>query len=425
MHESFCFPETICASLIFTSCEKEPLPSDDSANLKFSIEMLDPEDITDTSATLVVKINPVGKSFYIYFEYLMEEESILMDMVSCSGDQEIIIKCPYNKFTPNTEYQVRARAREMKNNQFVNNGISATSNIKTFKTSNIPIISIVQSKATYDEINLKLNLIPGEPDVKVLVEYIVNGQVYTKGGESYCGDDPLEICYKLDGLSKDTKYPVKIKAIGKTEVLIDTTLVSAAVQDYDGNYYRTVTIGNQVWLMDNFCGTHFANGDSILHLPNPNEWEATSTPAYTYYNNDADLGAIYGGMYNHYVARDTRGLIEGYHVPNREEWKILAETLGGFLEAAIEMKDNSGAYWPPSPYYLATNSSGFTALPSGRVQDGGYIGLGHIATFWTSEKEDQFNLAFIAYILYNRNELYANNFANHYYTGFSIRLVKD
>lgn len=420
LRRAFAFLIIMCASLIFiTSCEKDPLPP---VVTEPSIELLDPEDISNTSATLVAKVNPVNKPAAVVFEYFNGKKWEMLEIAYCQGSQESIVKKTCTKLKPKTEYQLRALLQETRDNYFI---LLATSETKTFTTLNPPDISIMQAKATYTEINLQVKLVPKETNVRVRVDYLVNGETHTQTSGAYSGGDPALVNFKLDGLAKDTRYPVKITAIGSGERVIDTTLVSAAVQDYDGNYYRTVTIGNQVWLMDNFCGTNFANGDPIPHLPNPSAWEATTTPAYTYYNNSAELGAIYGGLYNWYVASDPRGLIVGYHTPTEGEWKVLADALGGYKVAGIKMKENSGNYWQYSPDHPATNASGFSALPAGLLADGAYCRLRQIAKFWTGEKEDFLQCAYLVVIFYDSDSFDVGGILSPYRWGLSVRLIKN
>jgi len=68
------------------------------------------------------------------------------------------------------------------------------------------------------------------------------------------------------------------------------------VQDYDGNNYGTVQIGNQVWMTMDLKTTHYNNGDLINLVEDQAEWAALNTPARCYpYGNPFYLGGYNSG----------------------------------------------------------------------------------------------------------------------------------
>ncbi len=71
------------------------------------------------------------------------------------------------------------------------------------------------------------------------------------------------------------------------------------LKDGDNNVYTTVQIGNQVWTVENLRTTRYADSTAIPNVTGNSEWEALSTPAYCWYNNDLDQG--YGALYNRWV----------------------------------------------------------------------------------------------------------------------------
>ena len=59
------------------------------------------------------------------------------------------------------------------------------------------------------------------------------------------------------------------------------------VVDIDGNVYHTVTIGSQVWMVENLKTTKYNDGSAIPLVPDNSAWTALSSPGYCWYKNDA------------------------------------------------------------------------------------------------------------------------------------------
>lgn len=57
------------------------------------------------------------------------------------------------------------------------------------------------------------------------------------------------------------------------------------VKDFDGNYYKTCKVGNQVWMAQNLAVRHFNNGDEIPYISNGATWVATHSSACVAYSN--------------------------------------------------------------------------------------------------------------------------------------------
>jgi uncharacterized protein (TIGR02145 family) len=217
----------------------------------------------------------------------------------------------------------------------------------------------------------------------------------------------------------DIVYLINYKYKGAPAPICD------AVTDIDGNVYRTVTIGTQVWMAENLRVLHYRNGDPIPHVTDGNEWSDLTTGACCPYNNTIimPLIATYGRLYNWYAVNDSRNIApEGWHVPSDAEWQTLADYLGGDAVAGGKMKEAGTTHWD-SPNTGATNESGLTVLPGGdRDYNGTYDGMGFLAYFWSSTEVDSGN----AWYRYLHCEV--SNFGRHSYdkpTGFSVRCVKD
>lgn len=188
----------------------------------------------------------------------------------------------------------------------------------------------------------------------------------------------------ISGLSSNTTYYVRAyatNAIGTSygAQVSFITLDPNTVADIDGNIYHTVTIGTQVWMVENLKTITFRNGDPIPY------YTKTSSRGYCWYNDDIGYKNIYGAIYNIYTAIDNRSICPpGWHIPTVEEWTALVNYLGGESVAGGKLKETGTLHWQ-SPNTGASNSSGFTALPGGgRDCANNFVNMGSQCNLWTS-----------------------------------------
>ena len=209
------------------------------------------------------------------------------------------------------------------------------------------------------------------------------------------------------------------------------------VTDIDGNIYKTVTIGNQIWMAENLRTTRYRNGD-LIETTNPatKNISGESNPKYQWIfeDNHSDL-PIYGRLYTWYAVTDSRNIApNGWHVPTSEEWTILATYLGGDSLAGGKLKETGTTHWK-SPNKGATNESGFTALPGGcrpenGIFDGGGVYVGdkhHYGGWWCSSEKNE-HAAWNRYLSYQDDALGSFDSTYRYDDkkwGFSVRCIKD
>ena len=85
-----------------------------------------------------------------------------------------------------------------------------------------------------------------------------------------------------------------------------------------------------------------------------------------------------------------------------------------------KLKETGTMHWS-SPNTGATNSSGFTALPNGRRQPGGWLVPGNQACFWTST--EQMENAWSRYLYSEYNGIMRIDYPKK--SGLAVRCVKD
>ncbi len=257
------------------------------------------------------------------------------------------------------------------------------------------------------------------------------------------GSDLGSFTSEMVGLSHYTLYTVRAYATNSvgtaygdyfsfmtlnSPIIFNPNASYGSISDIDGNIYKTIIIGSQTWMAENLNVKHYRNGDIIPYITDNTEWGQQSYKgACCDWDNDSSNGHIYGKLYNWYALYDIRNIAPiGWHVATQSEWFALISFLGGGNYAGNKLKESGYNHWN-SPNYLATNESGFTALPSNmRMQDGSffpsYSNCGEAGYWWTTTN-------------YNTNSAYeiemscSSSSVIYYYDpklhGHSVRCIKD
>jgi uncharacterized protein (TIGR02145 family) len=192
------------------------------------------------------------------------------------------------------------------------------------------------------------------------------------------------------------------------------------ISDDDGNTYKTVAIGTQIWMAENLKTTKYNDGVTIPDGTNISVWSKTA-PAYCWYNNNTDtIKATYGALYNWYAVNTGKLCPTDWHVPANAEWDTLIDYLGGLIVAGSKLKETGTAHWT-SPN-TADNSSGFTALGGGsRDPSGGYLNILDYGYWWSSSGSDTTH-AWDCGLLNSNSIVFPYTYDKH--IGFSVRCVK-
>ncbi|NNT71581.1 hypothetical protein HKT18_05050 [Flavobacterium sp. IMCC34852] len=242
----------------------------------------------------------------------------------------------------------------------------------------------------------------------------------------------------LISLSQNTTYYVRAYATNAEgtfygEQITLTTLGqlftnAGSVTDIDGNTYPSIIINNKQWMKENLNVSKYRNGDVIPEVTDPTQWEDLTTGAWCYYANETANGTTYGKLYNWYAVNDPRGLAPaGWHVATDQEWTALTTFLGGNTTVAGAKLRDTGALWAPESA-IATNQSGFSALPSGRsfitvtpTGEDPFMFMGKVAYWWSSTQASSTSS-------YTLNVGFTNSITRssiRFNAGLAVRCVKN
>ena len=138
--------------------------------------------------------------------------------------------------------------------------------------------------------------------------------------------------------------------------LPSTAVIGSFTDPRDGQTYRTVTIGNQIWMAQNL---NYKTSNSVCNV-----------------EKDADCN-LYGRYYTWAAAKTA--CPSGWRLPSYDDWVDLLNEVGGASVAATKLKAKS--VW--SRGENGEDAYGFSALPAGYSHEGEFFNE-HSAVFWSS-----------------------------------------
>ena len=139
---------------------------------------------------------------------------------------------------------------------------------------------------------------------------------------------------------------------------VKSLLKGTLTDDRDGQTYKTVKIGNQVWMAENLNYAYLGGSKNLDDSP------SLDSTSFCYENDPANCDT-YGRLYLWSAAMDSAGIIsgspnhcgynkkctpswpvrgvcpDGWHLPEKTEWEELIKTAGG-LTSSKALKSRSG-----------------------------------------------------------------------------------
>ena len=176
------------------------------------------------------------------------------------------------------------------------------------------------------------------------------------------------------------------KKMNQVEIVDPSEVKKGTMTDArDGKIYKTVKIGDQVWMAENLNYDYKVNGksygmfyeDSLKQYGRYYDWSAAMDSAGIFSENGKGCGILSKEKETCTPIYPVRGVCpEGWHLPDTAEWKGLFKAMD---ESAYAMEAVGFQGWPH-----ATDAYGFSALPAGVYGQETLYDLGSAALFSTS-----------------------------------------
>jgi len=163
----------------------------------------------------------------------------------------------------------------------------------------------------------------------------------------------------------------------------------------DGNEYKIVKIGNQVWMGENL------------------NYNASGSKCYPCQN---DYCQKYGRLYDWNTAKSA--CPKGWHLPSDAEWDVLMKSVGANAGSLLKAKDG----WDFYQGSANSDTYGFSAMPSGGYFGIGFSGAGFGGYWWSATEGDAY-YACIRYMFYNDENVHGFYHLKDYL--LSVRCLRD
>ncbi len=320
----------------------------------------------------------------------------LSNTVVTSGSGTGVFTSDLTGLTPGTMYHVRAYATNSSGTGY-GNDITFTSGsvmMATVTTANITAIDLASANSGGDVTDAGGGTVTARG-----ICFATTHNPTTANTVVTTGSGVGAFTSSLTGLAQGTQYFVRAYATNDAGTAYGNEVAfNTNVADIDGNSYKTVTIGTQIWMAENLKTTKFSNNTDVTLITDNATWIAATTAAYCWYDNtEATYKPLYGALYNWYAAHDELLCPTDWHVPAESEFSTLEIYLGmdpGVIpnwgprgtDQGSQLKNTTG--WATGEN--GTNTSGFSALPGGYRYnvDGTYNNVGVLTYFWGSDELD-------------------------------------
>ena len=379
--------------LIMTSCQDENFPTPHAANIQ-TVEVSDVTGATAISGGIIFsdggdEISTQG----ICWDTI--PDPVLGRRSKRDTTEQESFTCEISGLKGGTTYYVRAYATN-------NGGISFGENI-SFTTNEVPVLETAKAY----EITGYSAKCGGEIVKDFGLQISEVGVCWSEDADPSIEDSKADgqlvgdsFTAEITDLEPCTDYHVRAYAISSNGDVGygDEVIFSTLIIDYDGNFYTSVEIGSQVWMVENYKCTHFADGSDLAAVQ----------------FHSGDVNEEFGASYLWTDIIKDNFAPKGWHVPTDEEWAALNSYIEG---KGLLLKEPGTDHWNTDN---GTNETGFTAFGSGHIYG---AALKSETTWWTSTENSNASSQGIRWSLFDSGDM--GRYANEKTFMFTVRLIKD
>jgi uncharacterized protein (TIGR02145 family) len=335
---------------------------------------------------------------------------------SGSGEGSFSVTLPGLK--PNTAYSVKTYATNLAGTAFGNEVVFSTLADNCVKVSST-VLKDTTCVCRCTVFTVSTNVISDENEMITErgVYFGTSDNPEITGTKYPSGSGTGSFIKMFTDLPDNTTYYVKGYAIlsSDTTILGNQAIFSTGgtVTDIDGNVYKTIPIGTQIWMAENLTSTIYNDGTSIPY------GVLVAHDAYCWYGNYEGNRDPYGALYNGYAVNTGYLCPAGWHVPSVEEAVTMRDylishgynydgtTTGNKIAKSLASPPSywhsiwAGTYWdykapPGAPggkyFFEIVNATCFSGLPGGMatkawIFDEEFHRLGSDGYWWLSDGE--------------------------------------
>lgn len=225
--------------------------------------------------------------------------------------------------------------------------------------------------------------------------------------------------------------------------MVTVTVTGTFIDDRDGNEYKWVKMGDQIWMAENLkylpsVNGGYSNDEPYYYVPGYTDYDINEAKETSYYTN-------YGVLYNyvaalndqHYTGELLQGVCPtGWHLPIKEEWQAMADYIMTQTEGEFKIPEEFrepyewtkvGAALKAASGWDAGNGTdefGFSGLPGGHYDayNPDYR-IGNQGYWWSATPSIFYFYCGVMYYLNYSNSFYET--VAYKGVGQSVRCVKD